>query len=348
VRDYFFGFKIACESDEMKKLIIFIYITSLSIFSHVGWSIAEEAQELKQAEMFRAESLYEPIHPLPDVPELNTRIVALGRKLFHDKRLSKDDSIACSSCHDLALGGTDRQIHSIGVGGIVGPINAPTVYNSSLNFVQFWDGRAASLEEQALGPIQNPKEMGLSLEEAVRKISSDKFYEKEFVELFKSPTSAQNIASAIATYEKSLITSNSPFDRFLKGDKSALNSSATEGYNLFKSYGCVACHQGNNIGGNMFQRFGVMGDYFADRGNVTEADNGRYNVTKKESDRFVFKVPSLRNVALTAPYFHDGSAKTLEQAVRVMAKYQLGRTLNNKEIVYLVDFLNSLTGEQVK
>jgi cytochrome c peroxidase len=287
----------------------------------------------------------EPLAALPDPPSVDPKLVALGRQLFHEKRLSTDNSVACSTCHDLARGGVDGKPHSSGVRGQLGGVNAPTVYNSGLNFVQFWDGRAKDLEEQAGGPVTNPLEMGTSWEQVLPKLRADSSYVKAFAEAFGDGISADNVKHAIASFERTLITKNSPFDRWLAGDTNALSAEQKAGYELFKGIGCIACHQGHNVGGNMFQRFGVFGDYFKDRGNVTEADYGRYNVTHNESDRFVFRVPSLRNVARTAPYFHDGSTATLPQAVGVMAKYQLGRSLSDEQVSELVAFLTSLSGD---
>ncbi len=287
---------------------------------------------------------FEPIEPLPERSEEDPRIVALGKQLFHDVRLSSDNSISCASCHEIKKGGMDSLPRSLGVNKLEGPINAPTVLNAAHNFVQFWDGRAANLEEQALRPIENPIEMGAKLEDVIRKISEDAHYLREFNEIFGGPPTIAALGRVIATYERTLTTPDAPFDLYLKGNDAAITKLAKEGYALFKSYGCVACHQGKNVGGNMFQRFGIMGNYFADRGHITEADNGRFNVTRAEQDRHVFKVPSLRNVERTAPYFHDGSAKTLPEAVRTMAKYQLGRSLSQQEVDALVAFLHSLTG----
>lgn len=246
----------------------------------------------------------------------------------------------------MTHGGADIAAVSTGVFGAKGKINAPSVYNAALNFAQFWDGRAQTLEEQALVPIQNQHEMGMSLANAVSVLANDAEYHKAFSEAFGSEPTPQSIGAAIAEYERSLLTPESPFDRYLRGDSSAIADDAKHGYLLFKSYGCVACHQGRNVGGNMFQKFGIMGDYFADRGKVSDEDLGRFNVTQKESDRYVFKVPSLRNVALTAPYFHDGSADTLEKAIVVMGRYQLGRELSEADVADLSAFLRTLTGDQ--
>lgn len=287
----------------------------------------------------------EPIRPIPQTIKLDAKKVALGDKLFHDKRLSKDNTISCASCHPLERGGVDGGVGSTGINGVKGPINAPTVFNSGFNFRQFWDGRAGSLEEQAAGPIHNPKEMGSNWNEVIGKLSGDAALVAMFKDAYADGLQPKNVQDAIATFERSLITPNSRFDRYLRGDSAALKEDELRGYQLFKNYGCVACHQGVNVGGNMFQVFGVMGDYFAKRGGVKEADLGRFNVTKNEADRNMFKVPGLRNVALTAPYFHDGSAKTLNDAVDVMFKYQLGRVAPQQDKELIVKFLHTLTGE---
>jgi cytochrome c peroxidase len=287
----------------------------------------------------------EPLEPLPALPSLDPRVVALGRRLFHDRRLSADGSVACATCHDLAKGGGDGRARSAGVGGKLGVVNAPSVYNAALNFVQFWDGRAATLEEQIGFPVTNPVEMGTSFQRVVLFLQADPGYSSAFAAAFPTGVTEPNLRRAIADFERTLLTRGSPFDRFLAGDEHALAPDARAGYETFKSVGCVACHQGRNVGGNMFQRFGVLGDYFKDRGNVTEADYGRFNVTHNEADRFVFRVPSLRNVERTAPYFHDGSAATLTQAVQVMARYQLGRKLADEQVASIIAFLKSLSGE---
>lgn len=287
----------------------------------------------------------EPIRPIPKNLYFNARKVQLGNTLFHDPRLSHDNTISCASCHNLLKGGVDGIATSIGITGTPGPINAPTVFNSGFNFRQFWDGRAKDLEQQVEGPIHNPIEMGSNWQEVINKLEQDSYYIEQFSLLYLDGINSHNIQDAIATFERSLYTPDSRFDRYLEGDKSALTKQEVLGYQRFKAYGCISCHQGINIGGNMFQHFGVMGNYFEDRGDITQVDFGRYNVTKNPDDKFVFKVPSLRNIALTAPYFHDGSAKTLEQAVKVMGRYQLGRMLSDEDVELLVAFLKTLTGE---
>lgn len=286
-----------------------------------------------------------PIAPFPPIPNLDPRKVSLGEDLFHDPRLSADDTISCASCHDLTAGGVDGLPKPVGIGGIQGPINTPTVFNSAYNFTQFWDGRAYSLEEQAAGPVHNPIEMGSNWPEVVVKLSNDDRMLMRFRALYADGITGNNIVDAIATFERTLITMDAPFDRYLKGDKTAISKNAVRGYELFQSYGCAACHQGINVGGNMYQAMGAIGDYFGDRGNITASDMGRYHVTGREKDRHVFKVPSLRMVVHTAPYFHDGSTKTLQEAVKHMAKYQLGREMPQTDLNDIIHFLESLAGE---
>lgn len=286
----------------------------------------------------------EPIQPLERPEGLDPVTVELGNLLYDDRRLSGDGKVACTSCHEIAQGGDDGRARSVGVGGQLGVINAPTVLNSGLNLAQFWDGRAASLEAQAEIPVTNPIEMGGRWDQVLKTLASDPHYVKRFDALFPDGITKANVIRAIATFEQSLVSVDSPFDRWLRGDIAALTSDEVAGYELFKSVGCIACHQGRNVGGNMYQRFGVLGDYFKDRGAITKEDYGRFNVTGEEADRFVFRVPSLRMVEHTAPYFHDGSAATLEDAVRVMARYQLGRPLDDRDIELLVKFLKTLDG----
>ncbi|MES0371860.1 MAG: cytochrome-c peroxidase [Mariprofundaceae bacterium] len=287
----------------------------------------------------------EPIQPIPQTVQVDARKVDLGDRLFHDERLSGDNSISCAHCHALDQGGVDGTRHSFGVEGREGPINSPTVYNSGLNFVQFWDGRAATLEDQVEGPVHAGKEMDSNWQQVIKKLSADKRYPRDFKGIYKDGMTSENIKNAIAEFERSLNTPNSRFDRYLRGEDDAISDDEKTGYVLFKDYGCVACHQGANVGGNMYQTFGVMGDYFKDRGSVTKVDYGRYNVTGNEEERYLFKVPSLRMVTLTAPYFHDGSEEKLEDAIKVMAKYQLGRKIPDEDIGLMIQFLHTLAGE---
>jgi cytochrome c peroxidase len=287
----------------------------------------------------------QPITPIPDALMLDARKVSLGRRLFHDKRLSRDDTVACASCHDLELGGGDASPVAMGVANQRGTVNSPTVLNSAFNFSQFWDGRAATLEEQAEGPVHNPIEMDTNWDQVIKKLSLDAEYVQQFKAIWSDGIKPAYLQSAIAEFERSLITPDSAFDRYLKGDSQALDANARKGWDLFRNLGCIACHQGVNVGGNMYASLGVMGDYFADRGRpLAKSDMGRFNVTGREEDRYRFKVPTLRNVARTAPYFHDGSVAKLEQAVEGMARYQLGVELSAAERDALVAFLQALNG----
>lgn len=285
----------------------------------------------------------ETIYPMPLAHGQDEDIALLGEQLFFDRNLSSNGSTSCASCHDLNRGGTDQLARSPGATGQLSSVNTPTVFNARFNFKQFWDGRADSLEEQALGPLTNPKEMNNTWSDILAYVSSNTEYATQFNAQFDAGVTKETVLTALAVYQRTLITPNSPFDQFLNGDEDAITDQAKQGFELFDDLGCSSCHQGVNVGGNMFQRIGVMGDYFADRGNVTEADFGLYNVTGIESDRYRFKVPSLRNVADTAPYFHDGSAPTLPEAVTIMARYQLGIELPQSDVDLLVSFLETLS-----
>jgi cytochrome c peroxidase len=285
------------------------------------------------------------IQPIPQPPELDTRKVALGKLLYHDTRLSKDNTLSCASCHDLAKGGTDRQAVSVGVDGAKGGINAPTVFNAAYHLAQFWDGRAADLAAQAAGPPGNPIEMASSWPEIVGKLSQDAAFTASFKASYPNGITQETLCDAIATYEKILLTPNSDFDKFLLGNQAALGDVALKGHVLFMESACATCHSGIAMGGRSFEKMGRTADYFADRGNPTAADTGRASVTKNEGDKHKFKVPTLRNVALTAPYFHDASANNLTEAVRKMGHYQIDKTFSEQQTAQLVSFLESLTGE---
>ncbi|HOQ33388.1 MAG TPA: cytochrome c peroxidase [Candidatus Hydrogenedens sp.] len=288
----------------------------------------------------------EVVQPLPQKVNVDEKKVALGNKLYHDKRLSKDNSLACAGCHDLGTGGVDRKKFSEGVGGAIGPINAPTVYNALFNFVQFWDGRAKDLQEQADGPVNNPKEMASNWEEVTSKLNQDEEFTKSFLEVYPSGYNKENFTNAIAEFEKTLITPNSRFDQFLLGKTDALTAEEKEGYALFKKYRCATCHVGKAMGGQSYEKMGLKADYFKDRGGeIKEADLGRYNVTKNEEDKHKFKVPLLRNIAVTQPYLHDGSTDDLQKVVNIMLKYQVGKQIPKTEEEKITKFLKSLTGE---
>jgi len=290
---------------------------------------------------FNPPSTVEPISPIPRSLPLDDRKIALGKRLFHDARLSRDNSVACSSCHNLAKGGVDGGKRSIGIAGQRTDRNSPTVFNAVFNLAQFWDGRAATLEDQIDGPVNNPKEMASSWPAVVAKLAEDAEYRAAFDGIYGG-MEPRHIKNAIADFERSLLTPGSRFDRYLDGDRRAVTHEELKGYELFKGYGCIACHQGVNVGGNLYQRLGVMQTY--DEGSAA-TDVGRMAITGKREDLLVFKVPGLRNVALTAPYFHDGSIATLEQAVGLMGQYQLGVALPKYDVALIVKFLHTLTGD---
>jgi cytochrome c peroxidase len=284
----------------------------------------------------------EPIQPIKPVQNINLGQVELGKKLYFDPRLSKSGFISCNSCHNLSMGGTDNLKTSIGHNWQQGPINAPTVLNSGLNLAQFWDGRAADLKAQAGGPIANPGEMAATHTLAVEVLESIPDYVMEFKEVFGTDKiTIDEVTQAIAEFEKTLVTPNGAFDRWLLGDKTALNEDELAGYKLFKKSGCTACHNGEAVGGNSFQKMGLIEPYKTDN-----PAKGLSGVTGKDADRFKFKVPTLRNVEMTYPYFHDGEAKTLTEAVNIMGRIQLGKKFSNKENAQIVAFLKTLTGEQ--
>ncbi|MDR2690167.1 MAG: cytochrome B6 [Azoarcus sp.] len=292
---------------------------------------------------------HEPIKPLPPNPALDPVKVELGRELFNDPRFSDDGKVSCASCHVVQQGGADAgKRFSVGVRGQGGEVNAPSVLTSAYNFRQFWDGRSASLEDQITHVLANPLEFASSWDEVIERLSRDAQFVARLQAAYGEKPSQRNLSDAIAVYQRSLPEA-SRFDHYLRGDIGAITAEERTGYEKFKSYGCVACHQGVNVGGNMFQRLGALGNYFADRGTPeTRIDQGRFNVTGREMDRYVFKVPSLRNVALTAPYFHDGSAATLEDAVQVMFKYQLGRNAPDEDKGLIVKFLRTLTAHSLE
>ena len=291
-----------------------------------------------------AAPLDEPLTPLPPVPRLDPATVELGRQLFNEKRLSVNGSLSCASCHRLATGGADDKPFSLGFDGQPVKFNTPTVFNASLNFKQFWNGRVDTLEAQIEQVVISPAEMGSDWKTVVANLTAIPQYQTAFAQVYPDGVTAANVQNALATYERTLLTPNSRFDQYLQGNTDILTLEEKYGYQRFKEYGCIACHQGLNIGGNMFQKFGVMDDYFKDRP-AAETDLGRYLVTHDEEDRNVFKVPSLRNVAVTAPYFHDASAKTLEDAVDVMFRFQLGRVPSAEDKDQIIKFLKTLTGQ---
>jgi cytochrome c peroxidase len=285
--------------------------------------------------------------PLPEVvpvkgEPLSDEKVALGRMLYFEARLSRDHKVSCNSCHDLARYGVDGEPTSEGFKGQRGDRNSPTVYNAAAHFVQFWDGRAAHVEEQAKGPVLNPVEMALPNDKrAVATLKSMPEYVDAFKKAFpgqKDPVTFDNMARAIGAFERKLMTP-SRWDKFLRGDNAALTPEEKAGFNAFTAAGCQTCHMGALLGANLYQRLGAMKPY------PDATDPGRFKVTKSEGDRMMFKVPSLRNIEKTAPYFHNGKIASLDKAVAEMAEYQIGRQLTPVEIQSIVTFLKSLTGE---
>ena len=290
----------------------------------------------------------EPVRPIVGEPEVNPLKVELGYALFHDPRLSVDNTVSCASCHSLQTGGVDNHQYSHGVEQRLGGVNAPTVYNAVYNFVQFWDGRAMTLADQAAGPPLNPVEMAsTSFDEIIEKLQGDKRYVEMFQTLYPSQGITEaTITDAIEEFERTLITPNSQFDKWLLGDNEALTAEQLRGYELFKENGCATCHVGVNLGGESYELMGLRRHYFQERGmELTEEDNGRFKQTQDERDRHRFKVPGLRNVELTWPYYHDGSRVTMDEAVRDMALYQGDVELEASEVEAIVAFLRSLTGE---
>ena len=313
-------------------------------FSYQPIDLAQEPVEPLPTDL---EELFEDYLEVDYVPER----IALGQTLFHDPRLSADDTVSCASCHDLRYAGIDRAITATGIQGQIGPINTPTVFNAALHFMQFWDGRAADLEAQADGPPNAAAEMGSNWAEITEKLRRDARVMAQLAaaypdEDFSDPATAiepTHWTLALADFERTLITPNAPFDRYLRGEVGAVSDLAKEGYQLFKDVGCFECHSGIGLGGKSLQRMGRKREYFDP--SVEGVHLGRFGVTGQPDDRFVFKVPSLRNVSLTAPYYHDGSQATLSEAVRTMAAVQLDRDLTEAQVLRIVAFLASLTGE---
>ncbi len=288
----------------------------------------------------------EPLQPLPNALPVNAAKVALGEKLFADKRLSGDNTVACQTCHDYGKAGTDNKRFAEGIRGQFGDINAPTMFNAAFNVKQFWNGRAADLQEQAGGPPMNPIEMGSKdWDEICAKLAQDAELTAAFAAVYPDGWNGKNVTDAIAEYEKTLITPNSRFDKWLKGDDKAMTVKEVEGYQRFKMYRCSSCHVGKSAGGQSFEYMDLKKDYFADRGNPIGSDEGLKGFTGKAEDLHRFKVPNLRNIELTAPYLHDGTVTTLDEAVRIMGVYLSGMDIPQGDRDLIVGFLRTLTGE---
>ncbi len=323
----------------MRKVKVFI----LSAVLASSVAFASDSELLKEAKMY-----FKPLPKKPTSPAYNPTTpekVKLGKKLYFDPRLSFSGVISCNTCHNLSIYGVDGVETSLGHKFLTGGRNAPTVLNADFQIAQFWDGRAKDLEEQAKGPILAPVEMAMPNPELViSRLKTIKEYVNEFKQAFpkdKNPLNYDNVAKAIAAFERTLITP-SRFDKFLEGDTKALTKKEKEGLKLFISKGCAGCHNGVALGGTMYQKMGVVKPYPA---NLIGEDLGRYNVTKKEEDKHVFKVPILRNITRTYPYFSKGKIWDIRDAVKIMAEYQLGQNLTKDEVDKIVAFLDSLTGE---
>lgn len=285
----------------------------------------------------------EPISPIPNESGVNTEKALLGKELFFDTMLSRDNSTSCLSCHDVFNGGADSKRFSIGFEAKEGNINSPTVLNARYNFKQFWNGRADDLYEQAEGPINNPVEHNMDSKTLEKRINNSSDYKQKFKDVYGvSYITNELVIDAIVEFEKALITPNSKFDKFLRNEIS-LTKEEREGYLIFKEYGCITCHNGVNIGGNSFQKMGTFFEY-----NTDTKYPDRYDVTGNKSHKNVFKVPTLRNINLTAPYFHDGSAKDLKESINTMSKHSLGIILLDDEVEKLIYFLKTLDGELPK
>jgi cytochrome c peroxidase len=310
-----------------------------SAFYYFSFEKNEEKQYIKTVYSF--ENVQGPIQPIPRNLIIDKNWLILGKALFHSPLLSKDNTISCASCHMIDFGGDDGFPVSTGINNAQGHRNSPTVLNAAFNFRQFWDGRASSLAEQAIGPIHNPIEMGSSWDKITSKLSQDIYFSKTFNKLSAEGVTPENIIKAITIYEESLITPDSPIDNYLLGNKKALTDQQVRGLKLFINYGCSTCHQGRNIGGNIYQKLGRINNI----PKILTLDKGRFSVTNEIADEYIFKVPTLRNIAETAPYFHNGSIDNLPDAVRIMAKSQLGRELTNDEVADIVALLHSFSAK---
>lgn len=295
--------------------------------------------------------------PVPKDNPMSKEKIELGKQLFFDPRLSSTGAISCNSCHNVMAGGDDARAGSVGVRGQVGGRSSPTVWNAAFQSVQFWDGRAPSLEAQAKGPLINPVEMGMKNHEVVvtDRIAKIPGYQTAFKKAFgaEGAINIDNVAKAIAAFERTLITPKSPFDKYIKGNKKAMSAAAIKGFETFKTTGCVACHNGRNFSGptlsegtGFFQKFPMIPNADIEKKYGFQADLGKMKETKAEADKHMFRVPTLRNIALTAPYFHNGAVKDLKEAVRVMAKLQLNKDLSAEDQESIATFLTEgLTGE---
>jgi len=332
------------ESGYYKSLIIGLFVCSLAPLSLYLLSDEQSTVKAEQKTVYHFEKVAGPIQPIPRNMEIDTRWANLGKALFHSPLLSKNNTVSCASCHLIEFGGDDGFPVSTGINNAKGERNSPTVLNSSFNFRQFWDGRVSTLGDQIAGPLHNPIEMGTTWAEVIEKLRSDSYFKKTFYSLNPQGVTSENIIKAITIYEESLITPDAPIDRYLLGDSNALTEQQQRGLNHFIEHGCASCHQGVNIGGNMYQKLGRIDSIPT----ILAEDLGRFRITNQEQDKYVFKVPSLRNVADTGPYFHNGAVDTLPEVVRIMAGAQLGRELPENEIEDIVAVLHAFSSKVIE
>lgn len=340
----------------MKKKIYFLLVITGMISVFVACNNTGQEKEVEKTTELDEDQLYKeantyfaaiPMQSVTDQYEMTDEKIKLGKMLYFDKRLSKNNTISCNSCHQLDNYGVDNEKTSLGDGGERGGRNSPTTLNAAFHFSQFWDGRAKDVEEQAGMPIMNPIEHGIPSEGfLVSKLKGIKMYQDMFKEAFPDetdPLTYKNLTYAIGAFERTLL-SEAPFDKYLKGQKDALTAQQKKGLKTFIETGCITCHSGNMIGGSMFNKFGVHEEYWTLTGSEP-VDEGRFEVTGEESDKYMFKVPSLRNIEKTHPYFHDGSVAELSKAVKIMAQLQNDKELTDQEVEDIVAFLKSLTGD---
>lgn len=347
-----------------------IKLSKRSIFYFVGVVVLgmgvvacnNSTQEAPQEENTEDQTLLEQAlqfftGPLPEMAtdeaySITDEKIILGKTLFYDNRLSLNNTQSCNTCHNLKTYGVDNEATSAGDLGKRGDRNSPTVYNAAFHFVQFWDGRAADVEEQAGGPVLNPVEMNMPSEKEMEKrLKAIEGYKELFAKAFpeaKEAISYRNMQEAIGAFERTLVTKNSKFDNFIAGDLNALNSAEKAGLKTFIDAGCIACHSGKLLGGNMYQKFPLFGSSYMEKTGSKREDLGRMEETKNEVDKFMFKVPSLLNITETGPYFHDGSVTDLNEAIQIMAELQLGKTLSDEEVTSIATFLGTLKGELPK
>jgi cytochrome c peroxidase len=282
--------------------------------------------------------------PIPTSITLDAATVALGERLFNDSGIS-GNGFSCNTCHQLNHAGIDQLSHSLVTGGGFDEMNTPTIFNVALNSLHSWTGEFTDLESQLDRVVNSPKHFASNWPAIIQHLQQDGEYRSAFKKIFGGAITRQTISIAITTFERSLLTPDADFDRYLRGDRTALTGDQQKGYRLFINYGCISCHQGINLGGNLLARFGIFKDGFSDKSALSQFDYGRYNITGKQRDKFVFRVPSLRNVAATAPYFHGGDTQTLGEAIKTMARIQLNIEMPQPDVNLIESFLHSLSGE---